>query len=280
MNAAPRKLNRNNTAAPGKKAKTARGERRWVVTGIALGLVIATLFFAPARWLAQAIEKASSGQVQLQSPQGSIWTGSAVLTLTGGEGSRDATTLPGLLHWKIRPHISRQWQGLALQLHPDCCASAPLQIQLQPGWRQATVRIADHQSQWPASLLQGLGAPWNTLQLDGTLRLALQNYALQWVQGRSLMQGSIEASLHNASSSLTTLRPMGSYRLIMQGSDTVGVRLVTDAGPLFLSGQGQWSGQRLRFNGEATAAPEHLPALTNLLSLLGRRDGPRAILSF
>jgi general secretion pathway protein N len=38
-------------------------------------------------------------------------------------------------------------------------------------------------------------------------------------------------------------------------------------------------GQRLRFSGEASAAPERAAALDNLLNILGRRDGARALLS-
>ena len=42
----------------------------------------------------------------------------------------------------------------------------------------------------------------------------------------------------------------------------------------------QWVGARLRFSGEATAAPEQQAQLANLLNLLGRRQGDRAIMSF
>ena len=250
--------------------------RRWAVLGALLGAGLSLWLFAPARWLAAAVAQASQGQVQLQGARGSVWNGSAQLVLTGGRNSRDATALPGRLHWRIRP----DWRGATLALWPDCCARQPLQVTVQAGWQRVRVAVGNHQSEWPTSLLQGLGAPWNTLQLDGQLQLAFEDYAVQWVQGRVLMQGQVQASLRHASSSLTTLRPMGSYRLIMQGEEAVTLSLVTDAGPLLLQGQGQWTGQRLRFQGQASAQPEHLPALSNLLSLMGRRDGPRAILSF
>jgi general secretion pathway protein N len=37
-------------------------------------------------------------------------------------------------------------------------------------------------------------------------------------------------------------------------------------------------GAKLRFEGLASAAPERLDALSNLLNIIGRRDGARAII--
>ena len=52
------------------------------------------------------------------------------------------------------------------------------------------------------------------------------------------------------------------------------------AGDLQLSGQGQWVGSRLHFRGEASASPEREAALSNLLNILGRRQGARSIITF
>ena len=80
------------------------------------------------------------------------------------------------------------------------------------------------------------------------------------------------------SSRLSTLKPMGSYRLALQGGVAPGFTLQTLEGALQLSGSGQWVGGRLRFEGVATAAPDRLDALANLLNILGQRDGARAII--
>jgi general secretion pathway protein N len=48
---------------------------------------------------------------------------------------------------------------------------------------------------------------------------------------------------------------------------------------LLLSGSGQWNGSRWRFNGEASAAPGFEAALSNFLDILGRRVGPRSIIT-
>ena len=55
--------------------------------------------------------------------------------------------------------------------------------------------------------------------------------------------------------------------------------LSTLAGDLQLSGTGQWVGQRLRFTGEASAAPEREAALSNLLNIIGRRSGARSLIT-
>jgi general secretion pathway protein N len=83
-------------------------------------------------------------------------------------------------------------------------------------------------------------------------------------------------------SRLSTLRPLGSYRLELQaaaGGHSTTLNLSTLRGGLRLQGSGQWVGGRLRFQGEAQAAPGREPALDNLLNILGRRQGPRSILN-
>jgi general secretion pathway protein N len=79
-------------------------------------------------------------------------------------------------------------------------------------------------------------------------------------------------------SRLSTLKPMGSYRLSLQGGATPGFTLETLEGALQLNGAGQWVGGRLRFEGVATATPDRLDALANLLNILGQRDGARSII--
>lgn len=251
------------------------------ILGVLLGALAATLCWAPARWLAWGVVEATQGRVLLQAPRGTVWQGSAQLGLGGGAGSRDLQALPGRLAWTLRPGT----QGLALTLHADCCMRAPLQLHITAGLGQWALRVNDHQSQWPARLLTGLGAPWNTLQPEGQLQLRTDALQLQWSAGRLQWQGLAELSAHGMSSRLSTLRPMGSYQLQVASlgpstpTATPQVRLNTLSGALQLSGQGQWLGDRLRFTGEASAAQGQEEALSNLLNIIGRRDGTRSLLS-
>lgn len=181
------------------------------------------------------------------------------------------------MHWRLRPG----WGALALRLNADCCTPAgPLDLRLSPRWGGARLAVADAHSVWPAALLAGLGTPFNTLQPQGELNLSTQALALQWQAGRASVQGQADVTLRQLSSRVATLRPLGSYRVQLRGGDTPTLALSTLEGPLRLSGEGQWVGQRLRFQGEASAEPGLEGALANLLNLLGRRQGERALMSF
>ena len=241
----------------------------------ALGGLMALLAHAPARWLAEPLQQATNGRVELSAPQGTLWNGQAWLTLTGGENSHDRVTLPSPVAWTVR------WPT-ELTLQAACCLPQPLTLRWQPGWTSQTMQIPAHQSQWPASLLMGLGAPWNTLQLHAQLAMNTPGLVWQWHAGRAPhLQGSATLDVLDASSRLSTVRPLGSYRLRAQWPDAQAtsteptVQLSTLSGSLLLDGQGQWLGGRLRLQGEATAAPGREDALNNLMNLLGRRVNGR-----
>lgn len=247
---------------------------RWALAGGLLGLLFSMLLFAPARWLSAWVQQASLGQVQLLDARGTVWAGSARVTLTGGAGSQETATLPGRLAWEVSPALA----GVSVHILADCCMQHPWAMQMQPRWNRLQVQLADAQSQWPAGLLAGLGTPWNTLQPRGDLHLSTRGLTLAWAAGRLLMTGSAELDAINLSSHLSTLRPMGSYRFSLKGGTPVTLALTTLQGSLNMSGSGSWVGGQLRFNGEATAAPQHQAALANLLNLIGRREGARSII--
>jgi general secretion pathway protein N len=195
--------------------------------------------------------------------------------LTGGAGSTDELALPSRLDWRVRP----LWNGFKVELSTACCTSQPVVMRIKPGWRGAALEADDGQTQWPAALLAGLGTPWNTLQLDGDLTLSTQSLSVEWVEGRMAIAGRAELRAQRLSSRLSTLRPMGSYRITVAGGATPTLQLETLEGSLRLNGSGQWVGSRLHFSGEATAAPDREDALANLLNIIGRRSGARAIIS-
>jgi general secretion pathway protein N len=104
----------------------------------------------------------------------------------------------------------------------------------------------------------------------------------QWQAGHgSRWQGSAMLDVLDASSRLSTVRPLGSYRLSVHWPDGQApsadptVQLGTLSGSLLLDGNGQWLGGRLRLQGEASAAPGREDALNNLMNLLGRRVNGR-----
>ena len=254
----------------------ARSPWRWAVAGAVLGATAATVLTLPAQWLASGLASITQDKIQLLAPRGSVWSGSAQLLLSGGADSQTASALPGRVHWTVRP----AWSGLRASLAADCCTAAqPVQALVQPRWGGVRVQVADGESRWPAQVLTGLGTPWNTLQLQGQLALSTQALVVESVRGRTVLAGSAQVDAQGVSSRLSTLRPMGSYRLVLSGGDAPGLQLSTLSGALQLSGSGQWVGQRLRFTGEAQAAPGREQALSNLLNIIGRRSGARSLIT-
>lgn len=247
----------------------------WATLGAVWGLVIALVWFAPAAWLASTVASATAGRLQLVDARGTVWTGSARLVLAGGAGSRDRAVLPGRMDWQLRP----AWGGLAVQLMADCCTTVPLQARVFPSLRGVSVQVSDASSQWPAGLLAGLGTPWNTVQAEGSLQLVTQGVTLAWFEGRMTLGGRTELQALGMSSRLSTLKPMGSYRVTLTGGTAPLLELSTIEGSMQLSGTGHWVGSRLRFEGVASAAPEHEAALANLLNIIGRRNGARSIIT-
>jgi len=258
----------------------------WALVGAVLGAVWALLIHLPAQWLAQVVSQATQQQVQIQEAQGSVWQGSGKLVLTGGAGSRDALALPGRIQW----HTALAFHGFqrpqfVFNLNAACCMTQRAQLSLQVGERLGVwqLQVNDHRSQWPAHLLSGLGAPWNTLQPEGNLVLETKQLQVQFQTTKTWLQGGLTLTAENMSSRLSTLQPMGTYQIQLGGSASPqfmpSLTLSTQSGSLLLSGQGQWQGSKLQFRGEASAVPEHAEALSNLLNIIGRRQGARSLLS-
>lgn len=255
---------------------------RWAVWGAVIGALAGLIAFAPASWLASAVSRASGQRLLLAEAQGSIWSGNALPVLTGGPGSRDAATLPGRLHWQIRPN----WNRIELQLRQACCLDGELSVQIRPGFGRFEIVLPGRTQalgQWPAAWLAGLGTPFNTLQLGGTLRLTSSGMTLESAQGRWRLVGGADLDLLGVSSRLSTLDTLGSYRLGVRGGtapgDTATLTLTTLEGALRLTGSGQWAGAGVRFRGEASAAEGQEPALNNLLNIIGRRQGTLSVIS-
>lgn len=252
---------------------------RTAVFAAGLGAVIALVLFAPAAWLASAIDMGSKGRVILADPQGSVWRGSAQLLLTGGQGSSDAASLPGRIDWTLRPSLIGLQPGLGMSVNLPCCAAKSVALSMKPGWAQNSLQINAFQLNLPAPWLSGLGAPWNTLDPQGQLTLNSQPLQVFLTQGRVRFDGQLTLDLLDMSSRLSTLSPLGDYRLSISGGDVPTLALQTLQGALQLSGSGQVVGSRIRFTGEASASPQQQDALTNVLNIIGRRQGAKSLIS-
>ncbi len=259
---------------------------RWLLAGILAGGLVALVLAAPARWLAGWLERNTGGHLLLADARGTVWRGSAVLVLTGGPGSRDASALPGRLQWRLLPSLSAG-PGFALRAEQACCINGSLTVLLRPGLGRTALELLPAEAwlgQWPSAWLAGLGTPWNTLQLGGQLRLQSRGLSIESVQGRWRLAGAAELELQGLSSRLSSLPTLGSYRLRLAadpaGAGSALLNLSTQEGALLLSGDGRWDAGGLRLRGEASAAaPGDEAVLGNLLNIIGRRQGARSVIS-
>ena len=263
--------------------RTRTSASRWAVVGAVLGALVGLVAFVPAAWLANGVATATGGRLLLTDARGTLWRGSALPVITGGEGSRDAAALPDRMEWRLG------LTGLTpeLRLRQACCLRGEVRALVSLGWGRVAVQVLPDQgttlAQWPAALLSGLGTPWNTIQMGGTLRLTSPGMRVESVQGRFRFTGEATLDIAHASSRVSTLDTLGSYRLTLHGvaasGDATTVNLITVDGALRLSGSGQWNASGLRFRGEATASEGSEPALNNLLNIIGRRQGARSVIS-
>jgi general secretion pathway protein N len=263
------------------------GAMRWAVSGALIGLIVVIIAFAPAAWLAAAVESATDSRLVLADARGTVWSGSAVPVLTGGAGSRDAASLPGRMNWTL----GLDGAALALRARHDCCINGELRLRVVPGFGRVRIELPAVQGpigQWPASWLAGLGTPWNTLQPSGSMQLSSQGLVLDQVQGRWRLEGRAELALNSIASRVSTLDVLGSYRLSVDGgsatnaanaADTATLQLGTTSGALLLSGSGQFVASKLRFTGQASAAPGSETVLNNLLNIIGRRQGALSVIT-
>lgn len=243
--------------------------------GAAIGLLFALIVFAPATWLGAGLLKVTNGHVQLQDARGTVWNGSGRLLLTGGSGSKDKAVLPGLLAWELRP----AWLGLTLKTDAACCTPLPLQARFSLGWNTLEFKIENGVSQWPAALMVGLGTPWNTVQADASLQLSTRDLVFKLFDGRLAVSGAAQLDALDVSSRLSKVSPMGSYQVAFTGGPAPTVKLTTLSGAFKLSGNGSWVGSRLRFNGLASVEPDMANAFSNLLNIIGRREGVQSIIT-
>ena len=216
---------------------------------------------APAAWVGDWLEARS--KLRLLDARGTVWHGTALLGFSDG---RETTLVPGRIEWEvtalapIRLSVSHQW------------LASPLEFSLGA----QALRFAKGGARVPAGVLASTGAPFNTIRPGGVLELA-------WSEGEirgAALTGELQIDWRDAQSALSTVAPLGSYRLRITGTGAPPtMELRTLSGPLQIQGKGTMEGSRIRFNGVAGAEPAMRPALNGLLGVLGMRSGDKVLLA-
>jgi general secretion pathway protein N len=228
---------------------------------VAISVALTIVVRAPAAWVGDWLEARS--KVRLIDARGTVWAGSALVGFSDG---RETTVVPGRVEWQVAA-LSPIRVSLA---HP--WLAGPLQLSLGGeaiGFARGAARV-------PAGVLASTGAPFNTIKPGGVLELA-------WTQGEirgTALTGELQIDWRDAQSALSTVVPLGSYRLRITGAGKPpALELVTLRGPLEMQGTGTMSGSRIRFSGVAGAEPAMRPALNGLLGVLGMRAGDKVLLA-
>lgn len=243
----------------------------WLLAGIA-SAVFTVLAFFPATWLAPLVEKQTAGRLTLGDAQGSLWSGSAFVGATvmadGTAGGIAPVTplLPGRFSWQLSPIILL---GLVdIELENAVVLSQPVRI--TGGWfdfqlSPSTVLV-------PAERLAVLGAPLNTIQLSGRMRLSWDALRFTIQEGAIGMTGSMNLEMIDMASRLSPVKPLGQYNVAFdwRGQQAL-VKLETIRGPVLLSGSGIFHNGYMQFSGKAEAETGQEERLANLLGLLGKR---------
>ncbi len=240
--------------------------RRWLLYGF-LGLAFYLVFLvatAPAAWVSWVLVRASRGVVSLYRPAGTVWRGRGDLVI------HVAFTPPqslGAARWSINP----LWL-FAGQIHAHAAVHGPgTEVHADLGLGYRRIVLSDVVASFPAQLVGVFYSPAALASPAGQVRVGTKRLILD----RGAVSGNAVVEWQQAGSSLSSVRPLGNYRLYLEGhGPTAGLRLETRDGALTLSGNGTWqlgTGQ-IRLSGLARPAA-HPVELQPLLRLLGPDRG-------
>lgn len=241
-------------------------KKRWLPYVI-FGLVFYLLFLTvemPASWFAWGLNRYSGGMVRLDPIGGSLWHGNGKLVIYYPQ------TVPhdlGMTEWRINPF----WLftgGVQTTWHTD---SADARINTTLRLSSDKVTLVDTDAAFPAQSVGAFYPPASLVSPQGKVELHVPKLTIN----RDGITGTGDIQWQNAGSSLTTVQPLGDYRLEVTGAGkTADLKLTTLRGALDLNGQGQWqlATGRIQFNGAAIPR-ERAEELEPLLKLMGNDQG-------
>ena len=247
----------------------------WLLAGT-ISVAITALIFLPATWMAYLLEKQTMGRLTLGDAQGTLWAGSAFI---GGAPSGQAPVtplMPGRFSWQLSPMVLLGRVDADLE-NPESLSQP---VSIAGSWHQWQVSPAA--ILLPAERLVGLGAPLNTVQPSGQMRLSWGPMWLTRHGNRVDIAGQMNLEMTDIASRLSPIKPLGAYNLAFdwRGQQAL-LTLKTVRGPMLLTGSGALTDGRLQFSGKAEAEAGQEERLANLLNLLGqrRREGGKDVIA-
>ncbi|MDB5841237.1 MAG: type secretion system protein [Herminiimonas sp.] len=237
----------------------------WLAAAAA-AVVLTALAFLPASWMSAMLEKQTAGRLTLGDAQGTLWRGSAFIG--GAPSGADPVTplLPGRFAWRLSPLVLLG--RVDAELANPAALSQPVAV--TGSWHQWQVSPAS--ILLPAERLAGLGAPLNTVQPSGQMKLSWNPLQVARQGDKVELVGSMNLEMNDIASRLSPVKPLGAYNLAFDWrGEQAQLTLTTIRGPMLLSGSGRLGSGRTQFSGKAEAQAGQEERLANLLNLLGQR---------
>ncbi len=236
---------------------------RIVLLAFLLMLVVAYL---PVRWLGSSFAKMTNCQVHLLQPEGTLWKGSAQLGFSdikvrASEACQSPNSGSERFSWKTKCSVADLNCKWMIQYVNTV---RPLELTVNP----RAIMLSSNQIELPANLMEVTGGLLRSLHLRGKLDIRWDD--LIWDGSGS---GLVEVQFLNVMSSISPIKPLGSYALKFQIHQALKFDLSTIKGPLLLTAKGTIEKGRLSLQGEATAPAESIDSLIGLLSIIGKKDG-------
>jgi general secretion pathway protein N len=228
-------------------------------------------FNFPISWASTLVTSKTNCTVNLESPQGSIWSGNTSISL--GNSVNGACAENSFVTDRIF------WSSSCNLFKISCEIKISSAMLSKPGYiliSSAGSSINSNELTLPAKILQDLGAPWNTIKPEGQLTLAWGDLTMS----NKSLNGNMSLTISDASSQLSSVRPLGDYRVNINSLNTRSFEVSTLKGALDISGKGSMTGHGIEFTGEAMAKPEYKDALTGLLSVIGKTSNGVTKLQF
>jgi general secretion pathway protein N len=215
--------------------------------------------FAPASLMGYAFERASGGTLSLAQTTGSLWQGEGIALLK--QKSRYQTL--GSFRW----HLKLFSATLELQTGEF----APMSVRYVPF--SGRINIDNLHIALPASSLEFASPQLGPYQLQGMFDARADHLTVD----ASGVNGQATIDWAHASSGLSQIRPLGDYRIELQGKGAaVYAKLSTLSGKLLLNGTGsfdQASGMQIKGTAQA-ALGEAAVELNELLHHIGPEVSP------
>ena len=234
-------------------------------------LVLGAIFYlaflvvgAPSAWMAQGLKHFSQGRLGLAQTSGSLWRGQGELFIAFN--SKEDRRL-GRIEWRIEP-----WWLLLGRVQTRLQISAPdADLRGAVGLAFRKIAVRELSATLPADLAVAFYSPAMLFGAQG--RVQIKSEELEF--GGDGVRGGAEILWQGAGSRLSSVSPLGDYRLSFAGQGKLAqIKLETVRGDLMLGGEGQWRPESgaLQFNGSARPAA-HAQELEPLLRVLGPDQG-------